>query len=145
MEHPQSPARLMGLSTHAVHQVARFYAAAEATIHGCRAEVKGPQSLVVVNGVVAHVASRRANGAWQIHKDPPFHEDAEVVVFVDLSVTPAGFYVAPAAQMIDEARVRLREFIDRHGGERPRNPDSKHSTIKLEHVVQWRDRWDLFS
>lgn len=83
------PMRLQDLSTSAVHQVARFYAAAEATIHDHRATIDGPRTLIKVNGKSAQVLGRRRNGAWQVDRDPPFDENAEVVIFVDLGCAPA--------------------------------------------------------
>jgi hypothetical protein len=45
------------------------------------------------------VLGRRRNGAWQVDKNPPFDENAEVVIFVDLGGAPPGFYIAPARDL----------------------------------------------
>jgi hypothetical protein len=31
--------------------------------------------------------------------------------------------------------------MERVGGQRPRNPDSKHSRIDPDDVKEWKDRW----
>lgn len=146
MEYPPLglSAKLKDLNTHAVHQVARFYAAAEATINGYRARIEGPVSFIKVNNALAQVFSRRAGGAWQVDRDPPLNERAQFVIFVDLGSEPSDYYVAPADQMQTEISYRLQERRDRHGGQRPRTAESNHDEIKLEHVEQWRGRWDLF-
>lgn len=146
MEYPPLglPPKLKDLNTHAVHQVARFYAAAEATINGYRAEIEGTRTFITVNHALAQVFSRRAGGAWQVDRDPPLHEQAQFVIFVDLGSEPPNYYIAPADQMRTEIAIRLQEHKDRHGGQRPRAAESNHSEIKLEHVDQWRGRWDLF-
>lgn len=132
------------LSTSAVHRVARFYAAPEATIHGHRAKIDGPRMLIKVNGKPAQVLGRRRNGVWRVDRNPPFDENAEVVIFVDLGWAPPGFYIAPARETSDAIRARLAEFKARHGGQRPRNPDSNLSEIKLKDS-KWRDHWNAFS
>jgi hypothetical protein len=81
---------LRDLSTSAVHRVARFYAAPEATIHGHRAKIDGLRTLIKVNDKPPQVLGRRRNGAWQVDRNPPFDENAEVVIFVDLGWAPPG-------------------------------------------------------
>jgi hypothetical protein len=137
------PTRLRDLSTNAVHQVARYYAAAEATIHGQRAEINTPRTLVDINGKSAQVLGKRRSGAWQIDRNPPLDERAEFVIFVDLGSAPSAFYIASAIDVGEGIQTRLTNFKERHGGQRPRNPRSFHSEIRLEHIQQWRDRWDL--
>lgn len=139
----EGSARLQDLSNGAVHQVARFYAAAEATIHGCRVDASAPRTRLTINGKVVQVLSRRKGGAWQTDRKPPIIEDAAVVIFVDFAPDTPAFYVVPAKQAQDGIEARQQQLKDRHGGERPRNPDTNHAEIKLEHVHQWCDRWDL--
>jgi hypothetical protein len=144
MSRPQDgPERLQDLSSNAGHQVARFYAAAEATIHGYRAKIDGPHTLIKVNDKLAQVLGRRRNGAWQVDKDPPFDENAEVVIFVDLGCVPPGFFIAPARETSDGIRARLDKA--RHGGQRPRNPAATTARSSLEHIRQWQDHWNAFS
>ena len=137
--------RLQDLSNNAVHQVARFYAAAEATIHGHRAKIDGPRTLIKVNDKPAQVLGRRGNGAWQVDKNPPFDENAEVVIFADLGCTPPGFYIAPAPR---DKRRHPRPPRRIQGPARratSQKPHSNHSEIKLKDIQQWQDHWNAFN
>jgi hypothetical protein len=134
--------KLNGLSTHQVHQAARFYAAAEATIRGHRAELVGARTRLKVNENIAQVFSRRK--AWQPTGDNPIIDDANMVIFVDFATEIPEFYIAPAAWTREEITRRYENWLASVGGTRPRNPASTHRTIDVAHLVQWRDRWDLF-
>lgn len=134
--------RFSHLNTHQVHQAARFYAAAEATVHGHTTELLGPRTRLKINGKVAQLFARRQ--AWQPTGENPIKDDADFVIFVDMATSNLGFYIAPAGWARDDILRRHAEWLSRIGGTRPRNPDSQHRTIEVEHIAQWRDRWDLF-
>ena len=56
---------------------------------------------------------------------------------------PPGYWVVPEWWMLNHIYVRHHEWLAEHGGQRPRNPDSKHFGIFPKNVTEWRDRWDL--
>ena len=75
------------------------------------------RTLIKVNDKSAQVLGRRRNGTWQVDKNPPFDENAEVVIFVDpwaqecqesWGCAPAGFYIAPARETSEHPRPPRR-------------------------------------
>jgi hypothetical protein len=132
------------LNTHQVPQVARFYAAAAAAARGHRVEIVGPRTRLQVDDRVVQVLSRRQSGSpWQADVEQPTVEDAEAVVFVDLTGEAPDFYVAPAAWVREDVRTHHAAWLVRVGGTRPRNPGSDHTAIPVERIQQWRHRWDV--
>lgn len=53
------------------------------------------------------------------------------------------FYVLKWSDLTKIAINNHREFLDRHGGIRPKRFDSFHTAVKLEHVEAYRDQWEL--
>jgi hypothetical protein len=132
------------LNTHQVHQVARFYAAAMATIQGHRVEMVGPRTRLSVDDHIVQVLSRRQPGSpWQTKADQPTVEDAEAVIFVDLSGETPDFYVAPASWVREDVRAHHAAWLDQVGGSRPRTPESDHTAIPVERIQRWHRRWDV--
>jgi hypothetical protein len=132
------------LTTHQVHQVARFYAAAAIATRGHSVEVVGPRTRLKVDGRVVQVLSRRRRGSpWQANVNRPVTEDAEAVVFVDLTGEVPDFYLAPASWVEEDVRAHHERWLAGVGGERPRNPDSEHTAISVERIECWHRRWDV--
>jgi hypothetical protein len=132
------------LNTHQVHQVARFHAAAAAAARGHRVEVVGPRTRLSVDGRVVQVLSRRQPASpWQTSVHRPTVEDAEVVIFVDLTCETPDFYVAPASWVEEDVRTHHQAWLAAVGGARPRNPESEHAAITEERLQQWHRRWDV--
>jgi hypothetical protein len=132
------------LNTHQVHQVARFYAAAAIATRGHKVEIVGPMTRLKVDGRVVRVLSRRQPGSpWQANVNRPATEDAEAVVFVDLTGDVPDYYVAPASWVEQDVRTHHEQWLARIGGERPRNPDSDHTAVPVERLEQWHRRWDV--
>jgi hypothetical protein len=127
-----------------LHQAARHLVAAQALLHGYESRIDGPSARVLVNGKVVHVFSR-TTGQWQATRTPPIIEDADVVAFVDLRSTGPEFYLVTADEAREDIASRYAEFINRHGGERPRSPGSPHKTVDVRHIAHGRDRWDLLA
>ncbi len=72
----------------------------------------------------------RANGFW---------------ILVDLMKTVEtipNYYIVPDAAMRKIIREDYEAYLARHGGERARNPSSKHFAIKLKFIAQYKDRWE---
>jgi len=56
---------------------------------------------------------------------------------------PPGYWVVPEWWMVNHVYVEFQRGLQRHGGQRPVNPESTHFGITTKHVAEWRDRWDL--
>jgi hypothetical protein len=64
--------------------------------------------------------------------------------FVDLSrAAEPVILIVPDPEMRADIARDYDEYLDRHGGERPRNKKSLHHAIQLARIEKWRDRWDL--
>lgn len=134
------------LNTHQVHQVARFYAAAMAASQGYKVAIDGPRTRLSVDGHTVQVLSRRLpNSPWQTSTNHPTVEDAEAVIFVDLTGKSPDFYVAPASWVRDDVQVHHAAWLAGVGGTRPRNPESDHTAIPVQRIQQWHRRWDVLN
>ncbi|MET9023222.1 hypothetical protein ABZV93_24940 [Actinopolymorpha sp. NPDC004070] len=135
-------------NNHLVHHVARLLAAAEVTAQiGQRADLVGPQTRVQVGGVTLQVSARLLPGSpWQVRSDRPVVEDAEAVVFVDLTGDEPNFYVAPAEWVREDVTRENDEWLaTQPGGTRPRNPSSTHHAIPFNRIRIWHNHWDILS
>lgn len=132
------------LNTHQVHQVARYFAAAMVATQGHRVEVVGARTRLSVDGRIVQVLSRRQQDSpWQTSTVRPTVNDADVVIFVDLSTERPDYYLAPASWVRQDVETRHAEWLASVGGTRPRNPDSEHTAIPLESIERWHHRWDV--
>jgi Holliday junction resolvase-like predicted endonuclease len=70
--------------------------------------------------------------------------DGRFWVFVDLShaSSPPAFYVVPEWWIQNDIHEAHQAYLDRHGGQRARNPESTHHSIKRTRIEQWLERWD---
>lgn len=135
---------LQDLNTHQVHQVARFYAAAGAAAQGHKVEIVGPSTRLSVDGRIVQIIARRQPGSpWQTYASRPTIEDADAVIFVDLTGETPDFYVAPASWVREDVRTHHEAWLASVGGARPRNPDSDHTAIRVERLQLWHQRWDV--
>jgi hypothetical protein len=91
----------------------------------------------------------RAAGSWHSQstrghpRTEPAKDEGRFWIFVDLIAQPPGFYVVPEWWMQNDIHRAHTEFLQRHGGTRPRSPESTHHGIGLPRIEQWRDRWDV--
>ena len=53
------------------------------------------------------------------------------------------YYVCPLRQFAAQHLKGHRDWLAARGGKRPRSPESPHTSIGMDEVKQWRDRWDL--
>jgi hypothetical protein len=133
------------LSNDQVHEVACFYAAAAAVTHGHRVKLvdEDRRYRLRVNGALVQVPAQRA-GAWQVSDVArPLADDTDAVIFVDLSGDAPDFYVVSADWVRQDVARHHREFLDRVGGTRPRNPNSTHHAIDVARVAEWHQRWEV--
>lgn len=122
------------------------------------AEVQHGNRFEIVAGAAAsdrqvrlRVKSKRS-GDWQTSTkdgDPGRAEPDErnFWILVDMGAATPGrdldFFVVPDLWMRHYIHEELQKHLRMHGGRRPVNPHSTHCAIKLGHVWEWRDRWDL--
>jgi hypothetical protein len=131
-----------------VHRAACHYVLAELLRRGAVViEPKPSVDLAVGVGsrlLQIDVLGRTAR-TWQGHIDRRAG-DADFFVFVDLSggtrATPQ-FWIVPASAAVESIRRGHKRYLEKHGGKRPKSPQSKHTSIKTDGLVQGRDRWDL--
>jgi outer membrane usher protein FimD/PapC len=126
------------------HQAGRHLAVAEALLRGYAASLHRAQTFVKINGRTAAV-QLAAQGVWMIadiEKMTAMSTDFHVLV--DVTDGRRDFYVVPGDDLRAGVRERHEEFMASVGGVRPRNPDSRQTTIYPANVEAWRDRWSLF-
>jgi hypothetical protein len=134
------------LNTHQVHSVARFYAAAATTTNGYRVTVVGPRTRLSVDDRTVQVLSRRLKDSpWQTKADRPVIDDAEAVIFVDLTGETPDFYIAPAQWVREVVKHDHALWLQSVGGARPRNQESDHTAVRLERIKEWHQRWDVLA
>jgi hypothetical protein len=90
----------------------------------------------------------RTGRRWQsnighAHAHDPVEGEMTFWILVDLKPEQPEFYVVPNWWMENALYEDYQAFLNRHGGQRPLNPKSKHIAIRTELVMEWRDRWDL--
>ncbi|SRR6266511_1992517 len=126
------------------HKAGRHLVVAEALLRGYPANTVGRSSLVEINGRQAevHVA---AKGSWQISNVDRFLEGTiDRIVLVDITGKVPEFYVVGGDRLRSIVKRHHDRFLERVGGTRPRNPESKHTRIQPDLVRRWRNRWTLF-
>jgi hypothetical protein len=97
--------------------------------------------------VSIQVKTKRA-GTWQSsidrgHARLPEPESLRFWALVDLGTSPPDVYVIPEWWIENDIYEAHRAYLDRHGGHRAHNPESKHHAITVARVAEWRDRWDV--
>ena len=135
------------LNNNQVHDLARFQAAAAALTHGYHSvQFVGRQTRLKVDGNTVQVSSRRQPGSpWQVNVNHPVVNDAAAMIFVDLTSDASDFYIAPAQWVRDDVKRHHDSWLASKGGVRPRNPESGHHAVELDHIRQWHQRWDVLA
>lgn len=93
------------------------------------------------------VRSRRF-GMWQTtigegRPSEPVGNETSFWIFVDLSAHTPEFYIVPEWWIRNDIYRAHQEYLEKHGGVRPRTHDSQHHGIALDRIQQWKDRWDI--
>jgi hypothetical protein len=99
-------------------------------------------------GSVHVYVKTRSTGTWQtdVRKGTPTPESPDsdrFWLFVDLTETPAAFYVAPEWWVENDIHETYQADLARFGGNRPKSPGSTHHGIPEARISRWRERWDL--
>ena len=134
----------MAATNHQKHEAGRHLVVAHALLRGHAAKLDGPQRYVQINGHRA-VVMLAGMGAWQIADVEDFTSSLQpLYVLVNVTDGAPAFYVVPGEELRRGVSARHDAFLARVGGERPRNPTSKHTVIEPAHVREWQDHWSLF-
>ncbi|MFJ1789603.1 hypothetical protein ACIOML_35505 [Streptomyces anulatus] len=125
------------------HQGGRHLVLAEALLRGIPSQLHGAATYVDVGPYLVQVMVA-TQGAWMIADiDTATSLTCERVILIDVTNGRRDFYVAEGAAFRAGVRARHEAFLQKQGGTRPRNPDSKHTAVRPGDVAEWRERWDL--
>lgn len=76
-------------------------------------------------------------------KSPP--RDNIIFVFLDLrDMSKPVSYALPWAEVARIAETCHVDYLQRHGGKRPDNPQSRHWQLKVSEIDKWKDNWTVF-
>lgn len=126
-----------------LHQAARHLVVAEALRIGLNAHLEGSQSYVLLGDRKAQVQAA-SKGAWQIDDvDKYTTATIEVVALVDFTEGRRDIYLCPGDELRRMVAALHEEFLERHGGVRPVNPESKHAAFGPGEVRRWHGNWSL--
>ena len=144
---------------HQVGQAGEHFVAAEihrrgasaVTFSGNMPDIDVLASSVDRSRTVAIQVKTKTAGTWHTsfhrgHRRRKVEDETDFWVFVDVGKNPdlpPEFFVVPAWWMENSIYARHKAYLKRHGGQRPRNPDSAHHGIPKSVVKEWRNRWDL--
>src|SRR6185369_9181830 len=75
------------------------------------------------------------------HQEPVSEE--KFWVLVDLSDDAPQFYTVPRWWMQNYIHTKHQAFLARHGGVRPKSPDSKDVSILPADMQEWKNSWSV--
>ena len=55
------------------------------------------------------------------------------------------FFVLPWSELSRTVVTGHRRYLKKHGGIRPRKPESLHTALAFQQVLKWEDRWDVLT
>jgi hypothetical protein len=100
--------------------------------------------------VYIQVKTKRGGKNWHssiIGSKPasPQPDETNFWVFVDLGNLDdhPRFWVVPDWWIKNDIYTAHQSYIQRHGGQRPRKPDSTHHSIEEQRLDEWLGRWDI--
>lgn len=53
------------------------------------------------------------------------------------------YYLVPGWWMQNDIYTVHEQYLEEHGGQRAKSPDSTHHAIAITRVEKWRERWDV--
>lgn len=145
------------LKTQQVRDAGQYFVAAEISRRGGYAVVTpgNRQGIDILANDVDHkrfigiqVKTKNHQGRWVTStrdgqpRETPVDETT-FWVMVDLSADPPEYYVVPAWSLQNTIHTDFQKYLAKHGGQRPRNPDSTDWSIHVEDVAQWKDQWEV--
>jgi hypothetical protein len=66
-------------------------------------------------------------------------------IFVDLMVGKKipDYYIVPEWWIQNDIYKTHKAYLNKHGGKRPGNKESKHHSVTTKRIIQWKDCWDI--
>lgn len=96
------------------------------------------------------VKTKRGGKTWHssiVGSQPTPPKTNEIIfwVFVDLGGLDEHprFWIAPDWWIKDNIFNAHQEYLNRHGGKRPGNPDSTHHAIDEKRLSEWQGQWKI--
>ena len=97
------------------------------------------------------VKTKRGGRSWHSSivgcepMEPPVTPLEDFWVFVDLGDldTSPRYWVVPDWWIRNDIYKSHKAYLDRHGGNRARNPDSKHHSIDERRLEEWESCWEI--
>jgi hypothetical protein len=71
-------------------------------------------------------------------------DESRYWVLVDIGTdpsTPTSYFIVPEWWILNYIHKEFQANLARHGGRRPRNPESTHCAIRPHDMERWRDDW----
>ena len=99
-----------------------------------------------VNIQVKTKGPRSASWQWNINKaekEQQTASDRDFIVFVDLAPDQPAYYILKLREVAERRLAGHNEWLERHGGKRPRNQKSTHTAVPLAEVEAGKDAWDI--
>ncbi len=100
--------------------------------------------------VYIQVKTKQHWKTWQTNinqgrKISPRDNETNFWVFVDLGErdTSPRYWIVPEWWIRNDIYEVHQDYLNKHGGERARNPESTHHAIDEKRLEQWKDRWDI--
>jgi len=103
--------------------------------------------------VYIQVKTKRGGSSWHTSiceakpSEPSAHTKEETTywVFVDLAElnTAPRYWIVPDWWIRNDIYKAHKAYVDRHGGQRTRNPDSTHHSIDEARLKEWSGNWDV--
>ena len=92
----------------------------------------------------------RRSGSWHTSTDEgrrcrrnPGEKNFWILVDLGEASPAPSYYIVPDWWMRNDIFHAHRAYLRRHGGKRAINPQSKHHSIDIKRIAQWKDRWDI--
>ena len=96
------------------------------------------------------VKTKRGGKTWHssiVGSHPTAQKTDEIIfwAFVDLGGFDEHprFWIAPDWWVKDNIFKVHQEYLNKHGGKRPGNPDSTHHAIDEKRLSEWQGRWEI--
>jgi len=100
--------------------------------------------------VYIQVITKRGGKNWHssiVGSQPMARKDDEhnFWVFVDLGdvQTSPRYWIVPEWWIKNDIYQVHQAYLNKHGGKRPRNPDSTHHSIEESRLEEWKDKWNI--
>ena len=75
--------------------------------------------------------------------EPPDPDLTFVFVRIGESLGDDRFFMVPLHSLQSIMQKNHAEFLGKHGGVRPKNPQSTHTAVRLVDIVEYEGCWDL--